>query len=505
MQSSTASTSVPKNAPAGFAARWLAEAIRLRRDVPAEREAEDHARRVQGDAEQRLLAWAAFIARRDGLDGAVGSWRRQATASLLILMAVALLGGLTGALTVLGDGGRPVNVIWALGSLLGVNLLLLLFWLAGFLARAPAPSLGRLWFWLSQRFQNQDAINMTRAFVSLSNQAGLTRWWLGLVSHVVWLAALLGITFGLLVALSLRSYAFSWETTILPASVFVSTVEGLGWLPGWLGFQTPDAEGIRQAGQIADSQAFLQADPERRAWASWLLGCLTVYGVLPRLLLAIVSAGRLVFGTRYLRLDANAPGWLPLRHRLMPASEVLDPAPGQLVGSRIRRRPLAPGGEYTLVAFELGGDDPALQQLPPAARELTWHHNYNVDSRDERQAVLTSLQNAPAGALLIICDAALSPDRGTLHWLATAMGFAAQSAVWLRNAENAPPERLEAWQQGLHDIGLAATDILLTPQATVAWRSEFAWRPEAAGESEVAGESEAAWKSETAGKSEKDA
>lgn len=429
---------------------------------------------VRGDAEHRLLAWAAFIARREGLDGAVGSWRRQATASLLILMALALLGGLTGALAVLGDGGRPVNVIWALGSLLGVNLLLLLFWLAGFLARAPAPSLGRLWFWLSQRFQNQDAVNMTRAFVSLSNQAGLTRWWLGLVSHVIWLAALLGITFGLLLALSLRSYAFSWETTILPASAFVSTVEGLGWLPGWLGFQTPDVEGIRQAGQIPGStQAFLQADPERRAWASWLLGCLIVYGVLPRLLLVIVSAGRLVVGTRRLRLDINAPRWLPLRQRLMPASEaggVLDPAPGRLVASRIRRRPLAPGGEHTLVAFELGGDDPALQQLPPAAQDMTWHHYYNVDSRDERQAVLASLQNAPPGALLIICDAALSPDRGTLHWLASAMGFTAQSAVWLRNAEGVAKERLEAWQEGLQDIGLSSADILVTSQALTDWR-----------------------------------
>lgn len=109
---------------------------------------------------------------------------------------------------------------------------------------------------------------------------------------------------------------------------------------------------------------------------------------------------------------------------------------------------------------------------------MTWHHSYNVDSRDERQAVLASLQNTPSGALLIICDAALSPDRGTLHWLATAMGFAAQSAVWLRDAENAAQERLQAWQQGLQDIGLAATDILVTPQATVAWRSEGPWKSE---------------------------
>lgn len=475
LQNNTVSSSVPESPPVGFGARWLAEAVRLRRDAVAEPAAEDHARSIKGDVEHRLLAWASFIARRDGLDGAVGSWRRQASASLLVLVLVALLGGITSALAVLGDGSRPVNVIWALGSLLGVNLLLLLFWLAGFLARAPAPSLGRLWFWLNQRFQNQDAINMTRAFISLSNQAGLTRWWLGLVSHAVWLAALLGITLGLLLALSLRSYAFSWETTILPASVFVSTVEGLGWLPGWLGFQTPDVEGIRQAGQIPGStRTFLQADPQRRAWASWLLGCLIVYGVLPRLLLVIISAGRLVSGSRRLRLDINAPGWLPLRYRLMPASEaggVLDPAPHRSASSRIQRRPLAPGGEYTVVAFELGGDS-ALHQLPSAARELSWHHCYNVDSREERQAVLASLQHTPAGALLIICDAALSPDRGTWHWLATAMGFAARSAVWLQNAESAAPERLEAWQQGLQDMGLAPEDILVTPQATVAWRLE---------------------------------
>lgn len=469
-------TSGRQPAPAGFAGRWLAEAVRLGSDGRAEREAEDHARRERGDAEQRLLAWAAFIARRDGLQSAPANWRRQATASLLLLMAVALIGGLTGALAVLGDGSRPVNVIWALGSLLGINLLMLLVWLAGFLASAPSPSLGRLWFWLSQRFQNRDAINLTRAFVMLNNQAGLTRWWLGLVSHAVWLAALLGVTIGLLLALSLRSYAFSWETTILPASVFVSLVEGLGWLPGWIGFQTPNIEGIQQAGQMpGTAQAFLQADPERRAWASWLLGCLVVYGVLPRLLLVIASGLRLMVGTRRLRLDVNAPGWLPLQHRLMPASEaggILDPAPGQLAGSRIQRRALAPDGEYTLVAFELGDDAPS-HYLPAQASDLHWHHRFNVDSREQRHEVLSFLQSSPPGALLVICDATLSPDRGTLHWLASAMGSAAQAAVWLHNAPDAGVERMEAWQQGLQGIGVAAVDILATARALTAWRASL--------------------------------
>lgn len=474
LQNHTQSSSVPETAPAGFGARWLAETVQLRTGGHREHEAERYAIRTSGDAEQRLLTWAAFIGRRDGLREQITAWRKQATVSLLLIVSIALLAGLTSALAVLGDGSRPVNVIWALGSLLGVNLLMLLVWLLGFLASGPAPSLGRFWLWLNQRFQNQDAVHITRAWVSLSNQAGLTRWWLGLVSHTVWLAALIGVTCGLLLTLSLRSYAFSWETTILPESVFLSVVESLGWLPGKLGFQTPDAETIRQAGQSSGlASTIVQADAERRAWASWLVGCLVSYGVFPRLLLVFISGVRLISGTRRIRLDINAPRWLTLRSRLMPVSEagdVLDPAPEVLPGSRIRQRAMSPGGEYTLVAFELDQHKDPLQLLPDTVRHSDWQQSFTVDSREERQAVLSFLENAPAGALLVICDASLSPDRGTWHWLAAALGYAAQGAVLLHNADTAEASRLEAWQRGLQDIGLAAANILTSPADVAAWR-----------------------------------
>src|SRR5690606_40190750 len=57
-----------------------------------------------------------------------------------------------------------------------------------------------------------------------------SRWWLSSITHAFWTAALAGSLTGLLLALSLRSYAFVWETTILPASVFAAVVQLLGWL-----------------------------------------------------------------------------------------------------------------------------------------------------------------------------------------------------------------------------------------------------------------------------------
>lgn len=44
-------------------------------------------------------------------------------------MLLALLAGASLALGALGDGRQPVNVFWALGSLLGLHLLSLLAWL----------------------------------------------------------------------------------------------------------------------------------------------------------------------------------------------------------------------------------------------------------------------------------------------------------------------------------------------------------------------------------------
>src|SRR3546814_9939352 len=71
-------------------------------------------------------------------------WRHGAALSLAILLLIAVIAGVASAAGALGDGTRPVNVLWAVGALLGVHALTFLLWLASFLLRpGSATGLGR--------------------------------------------------------------------------------------------------------------------------------------------------------------------------------------------------------------------------------------------------------------------------------------------------------------------------------------------------------------------------
>ena len=249
----------------GFSDRWLAEAIRLESFSGSQLErAEAGARSLDSNPEARVLRWAALLSAHTRLVQAMHGWRQRAGAVLVLMLVLAFAGGLSAALGVMGSGDAPVNVLWALGALLGVNLLMLSIWLISMSMAPGAMSAGRLWFWLSGRFYGRDALTLAQSFSALSQRAGATRWWLAGISHGVWTAALAGALAGLLIALSLRSYAFVWETTILPASVFTSLVQSLAYLPSLIGFPMPDDNTIRTAGLIG-SDALIQSDEERRA------------------------------------------------------------------------------------------------------------------------------------------------------------------------------------------------------------------------------------------------
>ena len=314
--------SVLDDAKATFGKRWLAEAVRLsgeqsgagintRTENPV---AEQKARAAGGSAEQRILVWAGQIGTASGLADEIGIWRRRAWLIVLIIAGLALAGGFATAVAVLGDGSRAVNILWALGALLGLHLFMLVLWLLGMLARSDGALLGRLGFWLATRIKTRHAGALVQAFVALNTRAGLTRWWLSLISHLVWLAALTGALAGLLFALALRSYVFVWETTILPESVFAQIVYLLSVVPDWLGLAVPDASTIGEASIISDA-GVLQPDNVRRAWAGWLSGALLVYGIAPRALLALLCVSRVMWGIKRVRLNVKGSEWTMLvRH-----------------------------------------------------------------------------------------------------------------------------------------------------------------------------------------------
>lgn len=456
--------------PSRLRAHWLAELVRLREAHWGPLEDADAVRRVrQLDAglPARILARAALLAQREQLVPLVDAWRRSALAILAALFALAAVSGAAAALGALGDGTRPVNVLWALGALLGLHALTFLLWLASFLFKASsATGLGRLWLWATRKLaRGPDGALVPQAFLNLLARAGALRGLFGAVSHLLWLTALCAALAALLAVLSTASYRFIWATTLLAPDTFVTLTQAVGWLPAQLGFPLPDAAVVR----ASDGAQVLPADAQVQ-WSVWLIGVLVVYGIVPRLLAGTLCAAAALRALRRLRVDPALPGFAALRDRLEPPalSSGIDRPVDPLHEPRMRAAPpSALDGRPVILGLELPQD----LQWPPADVPAAVQQAGNLDTREERNRVLDALANTAATRLLIACDARQTPDRGTLSLIAELAAHAAQTRVWLiPPAAQAPvASRAPLWRERLLALGLPAQAVVQSSAAPYAW------------------------------------
>ncbi|UWF49045.1 DUF2868 domain-containing protein [Pseudomonas sp. N3-W] len=437
---------------------WLTETIRLREEHAGlldDLEANRLARTAGGDLPARIQYRALWLAERDGLTNALKHWLQGARLALLVLAMLAVISGAGLAFAALGDGQLAVNVFWALGSLLGLNLILLLSWALGLVfAGEHGATLGRLWLWLSEKFaRDAKAAQLAPALLLLLQRQKLNRWAIGVLVNSVWSLAMLSALTLLLTLMATRRYGFVWETTLLSADTFVAMTQTLGTLPALLGFNVPTVEMIRASGDTA-----LNIESARQAWATWLVGVVVVYGVAPRLLLALFCLWRWKTGRGALRLDLNLPGYAQLRERLMPSSERLgisDAAPDQLHQVESGVSDLQSDGAL-LVAIELDEQRP----WPPALPKTVSNAGI-LDSRESRNKLLEQLSRFPPARLAIACDPRRSPDRGSLALIAELARSASATRVWLLQAP--PGEALDAarlgdWHAALQQLELPFAD-----------------------------------------------
>ncbi|WP_434606627.1 DUF2868 domain-containing protein [Pseudomonas sp. R1-7] len=436
---------------------WLTETIRLREEHAGpleDQEANRLARAAGGDLSTRIRHRARWLADRDGLVQALRHWLQGARLALLVLAVLAVASGAGLGFAALGDGRTPVNVFWALGSLLGLNVLLLIGWALGLIfAGEQGATLGRLWLWLSEKLaRDAKAAQLAPALLLLLQRHRLNRWALGVLVNGLWLLAMLSALVIVLMLMATRRYGFVWETTILGGETFVTVTQVLGALPALLGFSVPTVEMIRASGDAA-----LNIESARQAWAGWLVGVLLVYGLLPRLCLALLCLWRWRRGRARLRLDLNLPGYAQLRERLMPSSERLgvnDAAPAQL--HRIDSAVGAMDSDGALlVAIELD-DRPWPPKLPDSVKNAGI-----LDSRESRHKLLEQLSRFPPARLAIACDPRRSPDRGSLALIAELARSASATRVWLLQAppgEALDGERLGDWHNALQQLQLPFAD-----------------------------------------------
>jgi hypothetical protein len=443
---------------------WLTEAVRLR-EVQAgaleDTEANRQARVQVGDLLTRIKHRARLLAERDGMLAALHHWKQGARLALMVLTVFAVISGAGLAFAALGDGQTPVNVFWALGSLLGVNLILLISWaLSLTFAGQSTASLGRVWLWLSEKLaRDAQAAQLAPALVLLLQRKRLNRWVLGTLIHGLWLLALCSALVMLLMLMATRRYGFVWETTILGSDTFVALTHALGAIPALLGFPVPTDAMIRASGDIT-----LIVEDARQAWAAWLVGVLIVYGIVPRLLLALFCFWRWRRGRAALTLDLSLPGYVELRERLMPSSERLgvnDAAPEQLHQVQHTAEAVESEGAL-LVAIELDDQRPWPPTLPKTVADAGI-----LDSRESRNRLLDQLTRFPPARLAIACDPRRSPDRGSLSLIAELARCAGATRVWLLPAP--PGQALDADRLGDWHAALHQTDVIWADSAPLTW------------------------------------
>ncbi|OZI41749.1 DUF2868 domain-containing protein [Bordetella genomosp. 4] len=470
-----APTTALENTPP-WQAHWLAETIRLREEHWGPLEDADavrHARNGPDVLQDRVLLRAQWLGRREGLDALIGRRRQGAVISLLLLLLIAVLAGIGSAAGTLGDGTRPVNVLWAVGTLLGLHALTFLLWLASFLLRpSQATGLGRLWLWATRKFaRGPDAALVPQALMNLLARAGALRSLFGTISHTLWLAGLGAALITLLVMLSTASYRFVWATTLLQPDTFVFLTRALGWLPAQLGFAIPADDIVRASDNSQTLPAAAQAQ-----WSIWLIGVIVVYGLLPRLIAWLLCLAQAIRAKQRLHIDPTLPGYATLRDRLLPAVQSsgidrpVDPLHQPQIGARrsIESDALdSLGTQPLLVGLELPTDLPwPPEDVPDGVVDAG-----NLDSREQRNRLQDALAQSHTPRLLIACDARQTPDRGTLGLIASLTDKAGQTRVWLytHEAHSSSSNRLQTWRERLMATGMAPDAIVQNADRPLRW------------------------------------
>jgi hypothetical protein len=448
----------------------VTEAIRLIEENGAldDAAAMREARAAEAAMPARIAHRAGVLGRRLGLQDEIERARALAPWIGIALVLLVVVGGLALAGGVVGAPDRRINVMAALLSLLGFHVLTLLSWLGalvvpmgrGVLSHA---SLGGLWLGLTARVaggRHGQAPVLLRAGTRLMARARLLPWVGGIASHGIWTLSFVVVLAALAFALAFHRYTLSWETTILDPQVFVQLADALARAPAWLGFPVPTGAIPGGPGTGTGLPPDASEMAAQRAWALWLMGCIVVYGLVPRALLFILSLAVWRWRRADFAPDLAEPYYrrLVARFDAMAPPDIVDADPGAVVPTSLHSWPAGAAeatGARAVAAFELAADPPwMLAGLPADVAMLT----ASDGSAHGRRQLLEAVARLRPATLLLAVRAASSPDRGTERLLRELSLHCAQLDLWLTADEAGTRPDADAsgarWRRWLIDTRL---------------------------------------------------
>lgn len=491
---------MPHTRASGISAKdqWLTETVRRAEERWGPYEDSVIVRALAGApssmAGSPVIARNLAIAQREGLVSTARRWQSNAVLAMVVLALLAILVGWSAGRGALGDGSQPVNLFWALGALLGLNALTFIVWvLAMLFGHRSSGLIGRLVLAVAKRLTKLPhaaavgehwnahsppaAALLPGALMALLQRARLQRVLFGVLTHGWWLLTLLTTLGTLIVLLSTRRYEFLWETTLLSPDTFVGLTHALGYLPALFGFSIPDAELVRASDGL---QPLTSAD--HALWSTFLLGCVVLYGVLPRAA-ALLVCGVLAWHRRHaFAVDFNAPSLVALQQRLQVRAAtvgILDPdrsdphasgpasawaqgsGPEHLTGDlRVNTAQHAD----VIVGVELPADTP----WPPGWLPTGVLDAGIIDERLQRNALLEHMARHQPRRLLIVCDAHQTPDRGSIALIAELLQHAGSGKVLILDSGRTP-HREDQWRTHLMKTGIETVDLLNDSTQAAAW------------------------------------
>lgn len=400
---------------------WLTETIHLIESESGRFADQDINRQVRSrqiSPIDRIVMRADMLAKQNGLYTIVKRLLRSAKISFFLLLIVSVFLGASLAFSALSQ--NPVNLYWALFSLLGVHLITLFIWLCSFffLSNFGGSLLIHCWLWLAKKlYQKKTVEQLIPAFVKLFGAR--IRWLIGFVLNLFWTVILTSALLLLLVLFSTQHYSFEWKTTLLSSDTIIHLTHYLGFLPSLLGFDIPNADVIKM------SEHALSAGEIRSAWAVWLLGVFIVYGLAVRFLCMVFCGINWLISRGKIELDMDDPDYQILANQLQPlTTQIEDEDQKGHSQWRLASKQIEQGNGAFLVAVDI---------------QENWRPPENVrfsgflNTRDSRTRMLDYLQLSPAKKLLIAIDTDRSPDRGLLNFINQLMNKSQQCRIWFIN------------------------------------------------------------------------
>ncbi|MFK8018897.1 MAG: DUF2868 domain-containing protein [Pseudomonadales bacterium] len=396
----------------------------------------------------------------------------------LLLSLVAVLGLLAVANALAGAGAHSViNIYWLLLVLLGFNTLSLLLWGVGCVLQANGLIRGSVGgVPLSMHRLVTKARGARPAYAgwwqaNFGEAVGL--WRLSTEGHRLWLVYLSAGLAGLLVLFSVRQFDFVWGSTLLSPGVFVATTDILAKPLTLLGAAPPDAAQVlaSQSGETVQ-ELTVAAGETRRQWALFLIGSLTIYGLLPRALCFALSSAMLRQAQRHYRPDFYLPYYVELQHRhqsCVTQAEVVDPDQPLVKSGADRDKPESAGRERSS-AIPMNALSIGVELDSTVANSV----HCNVIDRKSLDVAVNMKRQRAADQLLLVVNLGTAPDRGMSRRVSELATGTAELWLMLHRQQSSAGhvEHLASWYQVARDLKVPVDRVLQTDASLLGASSE---------------------------------